>query len=154
MLWATDADAEWRGRVRPPGRYRVIAWIPPNLLTYGAMTVTAGVSSFVPRVEHFLEVDAVRFQAVDPLGAGTTRGDFTGYIGRLHDRNCNGPGVRGGNGRREFRRTVRAPVVPSRSDFTPLPAVGDGSPRSSSGPSEVCVGDGGAAQHQGMLRSR
>lgn len=80
VLWATDADTEWHGRTRRPGTYRMAAWIPPNFLQAGAMTVTAGVYSFVPRVEHFREVDAVGFQAVDTLGAGTARGDFTGHI--------------------------------------------------------------------------
>jgi len=81
VLWATDAGTEWHGRTRPPGRYRLIAWVPANFLSAGAMTVTAGIYSFVPRVEHFREVDAVGFQAVDALGAGTARGDFTGHIG-------------------------------------------------------------------------
>jgi lipopolysaccharide transport system ATP-binding protein len=81
VLWATDTDTKWHGRIRPPGRHRVIAWIPPNFLAAGGMTVTAGVYSFVPRVEHFREVDAVGFQAVDTMGAGTARGDFTGHIG-------------------------------------------------------------------------
>jgi len=80
VLWATDTDTEWHGRIRPSGSYRVIAWIPPNFLEAGAMSVTAGVYSFVPRVEHFLEVGAVSFQAVDTLGPGTARGDFTGHI--------------------------------------------------------------------------
>jgi len=80
VLWATDADTEWHGRTRPPGTYRVIAWVPPNILTTGAITVSAGVYSFLPRVEHFREVDAVGFHAVDTLGPGTARGDFTGHI--------------------------------------------------------------------------
>jgi lipopolysaccharide transport system ATP-binding protein len=83
ILWATDADTEWHGRRRPPGCYRVIAWIPPNFLGAGAMTVTAAMHSLVPRTEHFREADAVGFQAVDTLGTGTARGDFTGYIGAL-----------------------------------------------------------------------
>jgi len=81
VLWATDADTEWHGRRRPAGRYRIVAWIPPNFLGAGALTVTAAMYSFLPRIEHFREVDAVGFQAVDALGTGTARGDFTGYIG-------------------------------------------------------------------------
>jgi len=81
VLWATDADTEWHGRPRPAGRYRVTAWIPPNFLASGAMTVSAAVYSLTPRVEHFREVDAVSFQAIDTLGAGTARGDFTSHIG-------------------------------------------------------------------------
>ena len=81
VLWTTDTGTEWHGRKGPPGRYRVIAWIPPNFLAAGAMTVSAAVHSFLPRTEHFCEVDAVGFQAVDTLGAGTARGYFTGHIG-------------------------------------------------------------------------
>jgi lipopolysaccharide transport system ATP-binding protein len=81
VLWATDADTEWHGRRRPPGRYRIIAWIPPNFLAAGSLTVTAAMHSFAPRTDHFREVDAVGFQAVDVLGAGSARGDFTGFIG-------------------------------------------------------------------------
>jgi lipopolysaccharide transport system ATP-binding protein len=80
VLWATDADTEWHGRKRPAGCYRVTAWIPPNYLTAGAMSVTAAMHSFTPRVEHFREADALGFQAIDTLGPGTARGDFTGYI--------------------------------------------------------------------------
>ena len=80
VLWATDADTEWHGRRRQAGLYRTAAWIPSNFLQAGTMTVTAGVYSFLPRVEHFREVDIIGFQAVDTLGAGTARGDFTGHI--------------------------------------------------------------------------
>ncbi len=81
VLWATDADTEWHGRTRPSGCYRVTAWIPPHFLAAGAKTVSAAVYSFLPRVEHFREADAVAFQTVDTLGPGTARGDFTGHIG-------------------------------------------------------------------------
>jgi len=83
VLWSTDVDSEWHGRRRPAGRYRVTAWVPPNFLAAGAMTVTAAMQSFVPRREHFREEDAVSFQAVDSLGAGTARGDFIGHIGAV-----------------------------------------------------------------------
>jgi lipopolysaccharide transport system ATP-binding protein len=81
VLWATDVDTEWHGRPRPAGRYRVTAWIPGNFLTAGAMSVTAALCSLAPRVEHFREVDAVGFQAVDTLGGPAARGDYTGHIG-------------------------------------------------------------------------
>jgi lipopolysaccharide transport system ATP-binding protein len=80
VLWTTDAGAKWHGQKRPPGRYRVVAWVPPNFLSSGVMTVTAAVHSFLPWKEHFREVDAVGFQAIDTLGAGTARGAFTGPI--------------------------------------------------------------------------
>ena len=81
VLWATDVDTEWHGLRRPPGRYRVVGWIPGNFLTAGAMSVTAALCSLAPRIEHFREVDAVGFQAIDTLGAPTSRGDYTGHIG-------------------------------------------------------------------------
>jgi lipopolysaccharide transport system ATP-binding protein len=81
VLWATDVDTEWHGRPRPAGRYRVTAWIPGNFLTAGAMSVTAALCSLAPRVEHFREVYAVGFQAVDTLGGPAARGDYTGHIG-------------------------------------------------------------------------
>ena len=61
------------------GRYRVTAWIPPNFLASGAMSVSAAVYSLTPRVEHFREVDAV-ISGYRHSGAGTARGDFTSYI--------------------------------------------------------------------------
>ena len=34
-----DLDPAWRGRIRPPGRYRSTAWIPGNYLAEGTMFV-------------------------------------------------------------------------------------------------------------------
>ena len=77
-IWCTDAGSEWHGRARPVGRYREIAWIPPHLLSAGSMRVTAGMYSFRPYTVHFVEPDAVTFQAVETEGGA--RGQFTGYV--------------------------------------------------------------------------
>jgi lipopolysaccharide transport system ATP-binding protein len=101
VLWATDTGTEWHGRRRPAGWYRVVAWVPAHFLAAGAMTITAGVCSFTPKVEHFREPDAINFQAVETSGAAA-RGSFSGYIGSVTrpklewkveyaPRNCNLP---------------------------------------------------------------
>jgi lipopolysaccharide transport system ATP-binding protein len=83
VLWATDSDTEWHGRPRPAGRYQVVAWLPSNFLTAGTMSVTAALCSLRPRVDHFREADVVVFQALDHLGPGGARGDFTDHIGSV-----------------------------------------------------------------------
>jgi lipopolysaccharide transport system ATP-binding protein len=78
VLWATDAGSTWHGRPRPVGRYREIAWVPANLLSDGVLRVTAGIHSFRPHHTHFVEPDAVVFQAVETSGGA--RGQYTGHI--------------------------------------------------------------------------
>jgi hypothetical protein len=80
-LWASYVDTDWHGHRRPAGRYRTIAWIPRNFLSAVTMKVTAWLCSPTPRVDHFREADAVGFQTVDTLGAGTAQGDYTDNIG-------------------------------------------------------------------------
>jgi lipopolysaccharide transport system ATP-binding protein len=46
VLWVTDASGEWHGRERPPGRYRETAWLPPHLLSPGALRATVAIRSF------------------------------------------------------------------------------------------------------------
>jgi lipopolysaccharide transport system ATP-binding protein len=77
-LWCTDVGSEWHGRPRPSGLFREVAWIPAHLLSAGAMRVTAGMHSFRPYAVHFVEPDAVSFQAMET--AGGARGGYTGYI--------------------------------------------------------------------------
>jgi len=78
VLWATDASSPRHGHPRPAGRYTEIAWIPANLLSDGVLRVTAGVHSFRPHVDHFIEPDAVVFHAVETSGGA--RGQYTGFI--------------------------------------------------------------------------
>ncbi len=78
VIWSTDVASEWHGRPRPAGRYREVAWLPAHLMTAGAMRITAGIHSFQPYTVHFVEPDAVTFQALETEGGA--RGDYTGYI--------------------------------------------------------------------------
>jgi lipopolysaccharide transport system ATP-binding protein len=78
VLWVTDASGEWHGRERPPGRYRETAWLPPHLLSPGALRATVAIRSFRPQTEHFVEPDAVVFHAVET--AGGARGQYPAHI--------------------------------------------------------------------------
>lgn len=77
-VWCTDSGSQWHGRPRPAGSYRETAWFPPHLLTAGAMRVTTGMHSFQPWTAHFVEPDAVSFQAMETEGGA--RGAYAGYI--------------------------------------------------------------------------
>jgi len=74
----SDHDPEWRGRLRPPGRYLSAAWIPGNFLAEGTLIVGAAVSTHDPVIVHFWERDAVAFQIVDSLDGDSARGDYAG----------------------------------------------------------------------------
>jgi homopolymeric O-antigen transport system ATP-binding protein len=78
VLWVTDASGEWHGRERPPGRYRETAWLPPHLLSTGALRATVSIHSFRPHTPHFVETDAVLFHAVETNGGA--RGQYPANI--------------------------------------------------------------------------
>ena len=77
---AHDLDPEWRGRVRPPGRYVSSAWIPGNLLAEGTLFVTAGLITMDPVIDQFLERDVVAFQVIDSLDGDSARGDVAEHM--------------------------------------------------------------------------
>ncbi len=77
---AQDLDPEWRGRPRPVGCFTTTAWIPPNLLTEGALLVTCSVSSLRPLEVHFFVREAVAFNVTDPGEGDSARGDWDGSI--------------------------------------------------------------------------
>ncbi len=77
---ALDQDPEWRGRTRPPGRYRSTAWIPGNLLSEGLMLIGPAMRTLEPDIKHFYERDAACFQVIDAPGGQTARGDYGGGI--------------------------------------------------------------------------
>jgi lipopolysaccharide transport system ATP-binding protein len=70
-----DVDPEWRGRLRPVGRFTSTAWIPGNYLAEGTMFVSAGLMTVNPDRKQFSEKDAVAFQVVDSLEGDSARGD-------------------------------------------------------------------------------
>jgi lipopolysaccharide transport system ATP-binding protein len=77
ICWTTDAASHAHGTPRPAGRHQAVAWFPANFLTAGRMTVSASLLSF-SNVEHFRELEAISFQALETLGG--SRGHFTAHI--------------------------------------------------------------------------
>jgi lipopolysaccharide transport system ATP-binding protein len=77
LFTTIDTDPEWRGRARPVGRYKSIAWIPGNLLAEGVMTVGATMRTETPNTEHFNERDVAAFQVVEGLAADLARVDYS-----------------------------------------------------------------------------
>jgi len=77
---AIDLDPEWRGRPRPAGRYVTTAWIPGNILTEGALYVSAAMRAPEPRIKHFNVHEGPTFQVFDRTDGDSARGDFSGYM--------------------------------------------------------------------------
>jgi lipopolysaccharide transport system ATP-binding protein len=75
---ASDHDAAWRRRPRPPGRYISTAWIPGNYLAEGTLVVGAAISTMDPVIVHVFERDAIAFQVIDSLDGDAARGDYSG----------------------------------------------------------------------------
>ena len=75
-----EHDPAWRGRVRPPGRYRSTVWIPGNYLAEGTMFVNVGVDTLDPEVEQFYERQVVAFMVIDSCEGDSARGDFAGSL--------------------------------------------------------------------------
>ncbi|HMF54722.1 MAG TPA: ABC transporter ATP-binding protein [Pyrinomonadaceae bacterium] len=75
---ANETDPEWRGRVRPAGRYASAAMIPGNLLSEGTLFVGAAISTLNPVIVHFYERDTVAFQIIDSMDGDSARGEFAG----------------------------------------------------------------------------
>jgi lipopolysaccharide transport system ATP-binding protein len=73
-----DTDPSWH-EARDPGRYRSIAWIPPNLLNEGTLIATVSLNTFVaaPRAVRQAHVeDAIAFQVYDQGEGDTARGNY------------------------------------------------------------------------------
>jgi lipopolysaccharide transport system ATP-binding protein len=80
LFTSIDTDPQWRGQIRPVGRYKSIAWIPGNLLAEGVMTIGAAMRTEFPHTIHFYEREAVAFQIIDNSDAETARIDFVGKM--------------------------------------------------------------------------
>lgn len=104
LFRSVDVSTEYHAKPRPAGLYRVVAWLPPNLLAPGPLTVTAALYSDWPYVEHFSQADVVSFQAVETEGG--SRGRFHGHFGGVvrpwlewtveHDGSAGAPAVASG----------------------------------------------------------
>ena len=77
LFVSVDLDPEWRGKKRPPGRYRSTAWIPSNTLNEGAFSINACMLTLEPTTVRYAERDVALFRTVDPLSVkDTARGDY------------------------------------------------------------------------------
>ena len=79
-LFATlEVAPQWRGRVRPRGRFTSVAWIPGNFFAEGALLVAPGVATHHPSLQtHFYEQDAVAVHVRDTSHRDSARGDWDG----------------------------------------------------------------------------
>ena len=78
LFVALEADPEWRGRIRPPGRYRSVAWIPGNYLAEGTMIVNVSLDTVEPLDYLFKVRQAVAFHVVDTTDGDSARGNYAG----------------------------------------------------------------------------
>jgi len=81
LFSAMDLDPEWRGKVRPPGKYVCRVVIPGNFLAEGTMSVNTALWEWEPhrRLEYH-QKEVVAFQVVDNLDGDSARGDYIGDI--------------------------------------------------------------------------
>jgi lipopolysaccharide transport system ATP-binding protein len=79
LFASLDLDPQWRGRERPPGRYRSRAELPGNFLMEGTLSVSVYLST-MPATVHVFERDAVTFEVVDSMELDTARGDYVGGL--------------------------------------------------------------------------
>jgi lipopolysaccharide transport system ATP-binding protein len=74
-----DVNSEVRAVNRLPGKYRVTAWIPGNLLTEGSYSVHVAAMEVTGSNQiHFNEPDCVAFNIVDNISGNSARGNYTG----------------------------------------------------------------------------
>lgn len=75
-----EHDPAWRGRVRPPGRYRSTVWIPGNYLAEGTVFVSVGLETLEPFISQFYERQAVAFYVIDSCEGDSARADYAGKL--------------------------------------------------------------------------
>ncbi len=80
LLDTPEYDPVWRGRVRPPGRYRSTAWVPGNFLAEGTMFLSVALETLDPLVMQFYERQVVAFSVIDTCEGDSARGDFAGKL--------------------------------------------------------------------------
>jgi lipopolysaccharide transport system ATP-binding protein len=81
LIDSVEIDPAWRGRTRPPGRYRSTAWIPGNYLAEGTMFVSLAVETIDPLIMQFAARQVVAFRVIDNCEGDSARGDFAGHLG-------------------------------------------------------------------------
>jgi lipopolysaccharide transport system ATP-binding protein len=75
-----DLSPEWRGRIRPRGRFTSVAWVPGNFFAGGTLLVSPGVSTHRPFKVHVYQEHAVAFHVTDTFDGDSARGDWDGSI--------------------------------------------------------------------------
>jgi lipopolysaccharide transport system ATP-binding protein len=81
LFSAMDLDPQWRGKLRPPGRYVCQAVIPGNFLAEGTMSINTALWEWEPhRRLEYQQKDVVAFQVIDNLEGDSARGDYIGNI--------------------------------------------------------------------------
>jgi lipopolysaccharide transport system ATP-binding protein len=78
---ALDQDKNWRGRMRPPGKYVSTGWIPGNMLGEGLLAVNTAMWALKPekKLQYFTR-EAVAFRVFDKMEGDSAKGDFRGGI--------------------------------------------------------------------------
>src|SRR5262249_15743924 len=74
IFCSLDMDPEWQGRPRPSGRYISSVEIPGNLLSEGAIFVSAGCETVGPTIHQFYVSDVVGFNVIDNQHPDSARG--------------------------------------------------------------------------------
>jgi lipopolysaccharide transport system ATP-binding protein len=75
-----DVDPTWRGRPRPPGRYKSTAWIPGNFLAEGTLIAGTAITTMAPVNIRLYEREAIAFQIIDSTDGDSARGDYAGHL--------------------------------------------------------------------------
>ncbi len=75
---AADWSPEHKDTPKDIGRYRSTAWVPPNLLSSGHISVTPALTTFAPLRVSFAEWNCIAFQVIEVSEPGTARGDYNG----------------------------------------------------------------------------
>ena len=78
---AMDTTSQWQDSA-VPGEYVSTAWIPPNLLNEGTMSIDVAICTLrAPKLfQRAVHYDAVSFYVVDPGDGDSARGRFTGQM--------------------------------------------------------------------------
>jgi lipopolysaccharide transport system ATP-binding protein len=76
-----DQELRWHSEPRQPGRYVSTAWIPGNMLSEGMHYVLVAMRTVRRNYRPIEVADAVAFNVVDKMEAGSARGP---WVGRLH----------------------------------------------------------------------
>lgn len=79
LFASIDTDTSWQKKIRKPGKYTSIGWVPGNLLSEGTFVIGPSLRSDTPNMVHVYEQEALAFQISEsPIDTLTARMDFAG----------------------------------------------------------------------------